>query len=56
MVFEPFYTTDRSGGHLGLGLNIVANILTTTFQGKIQLLPAPIGVRYEISIPIGSTK
>mgnify|MGYP000302938283 CR=1 FL=1 len=56
MVFEPFYSTNRSGGHLGLGLNLVANILTTTFQGKIQLLPAPIGVRYEISIPVDITK
>ncbi len=56
MVFEPFYSTNRIGGHLGLGLNLVANILTTTFHGKIQLLPTPIGVRYEISIPIDITK
>jgi len=52
MVFEPFYSTQRSAGHLGLGLNLVENILTSSFQGKIQLLPAPIGVRFEISIPV----
>jgi len=56
MVFEPFYTTERNGGRLGLGLNIVENILTTTFQGKILLLPAPIGVRFEITIPVELSK
>jgi len=56
MVFEPFYSTHRSAGHLGLGLNLVENILTSSFQGKIQLLPAPIGVRFEIRIPVVAEK
>ena len=34
-IFEPFYTTRRSDGGSGLGLNIVYNIVTSTLDGTI---------------------
>lgn len=50
-VFEPFFSTKQSDGYIGLGLNLVSNILNNIFSGKIRLLPTPVGVRYEITIP-----
>ena len=35
-IFEPFFTTNRSHGGSGLGLNIVYNIVKTTFKGEIN--------------------
>ncbi|CCQ10052.1 Signal transduction histidine kinase [Pseudoalteromonas luteoviolacea B = ATCC 29581] len=35
-LFEPFYTTKRSKGHVGLGLNIVYNLVTQVFHGDIK--------------------
>ncbi len=55
-VFEPFYSSNRNKGSLGLGLNHIANIITSNFQGKIQLLPSPVGVRFEIKLPINAAK
>ncbi len=40
-VFEPFFTTNRSAGGSGLGLNIVYNIATRTLRGRIDLDSAP---------------
>ncbi|MGQ9369814.1 PAS-domain containing protein [Azospirillum sp. ST 5-10] len=40
-VFEPFFTTSRSAGGSGLGLNIVYNIVTRTLKGRIVLASAP---------------
>jgi signal transduction histidine kinase len=34
-VFDPFFTTNRSGGGTGLGLNIVSNIVNQTMKGRI---------------------
>ncbi len=34
-VFDPFFTTNRSKGGSGLGLNIVYNIVTGKLGGKI---------------------
>lgn len=42
-VFEPFFTTSRSRGHTGLGLNLVYNLVTVALQGEIKALPAPHG-------------
>lgn len=35
-IFDPFFTTNREGGGSGLGLNIIYNIITTTFDGMIE--------------------
>jgi signal transduction histidine kinase len=34
-IFNPFFTTNRKFGGSGLGLNIVYNIIKTTFNGEI---------------------
>jgi signal transduction histidine kinase len=36
-IFEPFFTTGRSIGGTGLGLAIVYNIVTSMFNGEIQV-------------------
>lgn len=35
-IFDPFYTTNRSGGGSGLGLNIVYQIIVNKLKGKIS--------------------
>ena len=42
-VFEPFFTTSRSSGHTGLGLNLVYNLVTVALQGEIKALPVTRG-------------
>lgn len=50
-VFEPFYTSNRNQKNIGLGLNIVNNLITHTLQGRISLINTPVGVRYDIRLP-----
>ena len=50
-VFEPFFSTRRDSGKVGLGLNVIYNTITNSYNGAIKLLDSPIGVRYEITIP-----
>ncbi len=33
-IFEPFYTTKRTQGGLGLGLHIVFNLVTQLLKGR----------------------
>jgi len=35
-IYDPFYTTNREDGGSGLGMNILYNIITTSFNGKIE--------------------
>lgn len=35
--FDPFFTTRRGAGHVGLGLPIAYNLVTFTLQGSIEL-------------------
>lgn len=51
-IFEPFLSTKRDTGKVGLGTNVVVNTIANSYGGKIQLVDSPIGIRYEITIPI----
>lgn len=53
-IFEPFFSTKRGNGKIGLGMNVVVNTLTNSYNGTIRLVDSPIGIRYEIVIPIDS--
>lgn len=37
-IFDPFYTTNRSGGGSGLGLNVIYQIITTKLGGEIKCI------------------
>jgi PAS domain S-box-containing protein len=52
-IFDPFFTTNRENGGSGLGLNIVFNIVTTTFHGAIYCKSKRNqGVQFDISLII----
>jgi len=52
-IFEPFFTTDREHGRVGLGLNVVYNILTNTLKGTIKCESSEgEGVSFIIRIPL----
>ncbi len=51
-LFEPFHTTARHKKSLGLGLSITNNLVTHKLHGKIKLMDSPVGMRFEIRIPI----
>jgi signal transduction histidine kinase len=42
-IFEPFYTTGRGYGHVGLGLSIAFNLVTARLGGSIQCQGRPGG-------------
>jgi len=51
-IFEPFYTTKRSEGGTGLGLNIVNNLIYQKLKGTIKCdSQEGKGVHFEIQIP-----
>ncbi|MEI8394811.1 MAG: AAA family ATPase, partial [Rhodospirillaceae bacterium] len=51
-VFDPFFTTRRSGGSTGLGLHIIYNLVTSKLGGRIELLDrdGP-GTRFVVTLP-----
>jgi PAS domain S-box-containing protein len=50
--FNPFFTTRRDGGRVGLGLHIVHNIVTNRLGGQLHLDSAPgEGTRVQIIVP-----
>lgn len=52
-IFEPFFTTKRGQGGVGLGLNIVYNLITRTLNGKIEVeSEVGKGVHFIIQVPI----
>jgi len=51
-LFDPFFTTARGSGFTGLGLNIVHNIVTDSWNGHIHAAGSPgEGVRFTLSWP-----
>jgi len=51
-VFEPFFTTGREHGKIGLGLNILYNSLTTKLRGTVNIASKEgNGVVFTIIIP-----
>lgn len=51
-IFDPFFTTNRAGEHSGLGLNVVFNEITYSFNGNIRYdTNYDDGARFIITIP-----
>lgn len=49
-IFEPFYTTQRNKGHIGLGMNIVYNLVTQILSGTISYKKSS-GLKLVIEFP-----
>ena len=51
-IFEPFYTTDRIKGKVGLGMHIVYLIITQSLNGTIKIISEECKyTRLDISLP-----
>lgn len=51
-IMEPFFTTARGQGHMGLGLNIVHNLLSSTLKGSMEIFsPEQGGLFIVLKIP-----
>lgn len=56
-IFEPFYTTKRNKGGLGLGLNIVYNLVTQALSGSIRCIDSKYGgTCFEVTLPKSLSK
>lgn len=52
-IFEPFYTTRRSDGSMGLGLHLVYNIVTEQLGGTVECTSEPgQGTAFAVSVPL----
>ena len=52
-IFNPFFTTNRSGGGTGLGLHIVYNLVNQRLKGTIQCESrVGVGTQFTIKLPI----
>lgn len=52
LIFDSFFTTRRDAGGTGMGLSITRAMLTA-HGGAIDLLDAPGGTAFRVSVPIG---
>lgn len=50
-LMEPFFTTARNQGHMGLGLNMVHNIVTLVLGGTMEILPLRTGFSVTMHLP-----
>ncbi len=52
-LFDPFYTTKRNRGGMGLGMHVVYNLITQTLQGRIEFKSElGVGTEFIITIPV----
>lgn len=52
-LFSPFVSTNHTGNHLGLGLNIIYNLVKQILKGHINYQPnTPHGVIFTIELPL----
>ncbi|ADG94754.1 multi-sensor signal transduction histidine kinase [Arcobacter nitrofigilis DSM 7299] len=52
-IYEPFFTTNRKNGSIGLGLNIIYNLVTINLRGKIDCISEKNnGTTFRIRIPL----
>jgi len=51
-MFDPFITTNRLKGQVGLGLHIVYNFVTQILGGSITFLDSNMGAHFSIEIPL----
>ncbi|MDO6686102.1 MULTISPECIES: sensor histidine kinase [unclassified Agarivorans] len=52
LIFNPFYTTGRSSGNVGLGLNQVYNLVHQHLLGSVESFTAePQGLGFKINLP-----
>ncbi len=55
-IFEPFFSTARSKGGTGLGLNIVYNLVTQKLRGRIDVQSeVGRGTQFKIALPLTVT-
>jgi CheY-like chemotaxis protein len=51
-VFDPFFTTRRGDGSVGLGLAIAFNLVTSTLRGRIDVASVPgAGATFRVALP-----
>ncbi|WP_119395858.1 sensor histidine kinase [Salinibius halmophilus] len=50
-IFDPFVTTARSQGRVGLGLNVARNIASQVLGGDLQLVPHQTDTIFRLSLP-----
>ncbi len=51
-MYEPFFTTNRATGSLGLGMAVIYNIIAVQFGGMIDCASTPgEGVKFTITLP-----
>ncbi|MDX1473201.1 MAG: HAMP domain-containing sensor histidine kinase [Reinekea sp.] len=51
-IYDPFFTTARAEGHIGMGLHIVHNIVTQTLKGSAYIEKIAPGIKFVLSIPL----
>ena len=51
-VFDPFFTTRRGDGSVGLGLAIAFNLVSSTLRGRIDVASGPRrGATFRVALP-----
>jgi len=53
-IFEPFTTSARGQGSIGLGLNVIYNLVSVGLRGKIKYIGQHSGTEFKINIPISN--